>query len=94
MDGLSAYFSPADPVHQKREKAKARELRASLWWRQTVGRGVCHYCETRFPPSELTMDHKIPIARGGESTKKNVVPACKACNTQKGNSLTMASVSE
>ena len=29
------------------------------------------------------MDHLIPIVRGGKSTKKNVVPACKACNTEK-----------
>ena len=36
-----------------------------------------------FPPDKLTMDHIIPVARGGTSTKGNVVPACFACNQSK-----------
>lgn len=30
------------------------------------------------------MDHLIPIARGGKSSKTNCVPSCKDCNTKKG----------
>jgi 5-methylcytosine-specific restriction protein A len=33
------------------------------------------------------MDHLIPIARGGKSERRNVVPSCKECNTKKGNKL-------
>ena len=29
------------------------------------------------------MDHVVPVARGGRSTKGNVVASCKACNTRK-----------
>ncbi len=29
------------------------------------------------------MDHIVPMARGGKSTKGNVVPACKVCNNKK-----------
>ena len=29
------------------------------------------------------MDHVVPVARGGRSTKGNVVASCKACNTAK-----------
>jgi 5-methylcytosine-specific restriction endonuclease McrA len=29
------------------------------------------------------MDHLVPLGRGGRSTRGNVVPACKACNTKK-----------
>ncbi len=76
-------FSPASPEHQKREKAKARELRQSQWWRQEVGKGTCYHCEQRFKATDLTMDHLIPIARGGKSNKKNCVPSCKECNTKK-----------
>lgn len=81
---MSDYFVPASAEHQKREKAKARELRQSQWWRQELGKGLCYYCEQKFKPEELTMDHVIPIARGGKSTKKNCVPCCKECNTKKG----------
>lgn len=77
-------FAPATPEHQKREKAKARELRMSQWWKQEMGKGVCYHCEQKFKPSALTMDHLIPIARGGKSTKNNCVPSCKDCNTKKG----------
>jgi 5-methylcytosine-specific restriction enzyme A len=81
---MKLYFAPASPEHQKREKSKARELRASQWWKQTVGKGSCYHCEQKFKPAELTMDHLIPIARGGKSDKKNCVPSCKDCNTKKG----------
>lgn len=29
------------------------------------------------------MDHIVPISRGGESKRGNVVAACHACNAQK-----------
>jgi len=29
------------------------------------------------------MDHVVPLARGGRSTKANCVPCCKECNTRK-----------
>ena len=29
------------------------------------------------------MDHLVPLGRGGRSTRGNVVPSCKDCNTQK-----------
>jgi 5-methylcytosine-specific restriction endonuclease McrA len=29
------------------------------------------------------MDHQVPLGRGGRSTRGNVVPACKECNTNK-----------
>jgi 5-methylcytosine-specific restriction protein A len=78
------FFIAASAEHQRREKQKARELRSSQWWKNQLGRATCHHCEKRFHPSELTMDHLVPVARGGTSTKGNVVPACKPCNTQKG----------
>lgn len=81
---MKLFFAPASQEHQKREKAKARDLRQSQWWKQTLGKGICYHCEQRFHPSELTMDHLIPIARGGKSDKKNCVPSCKECNSKKG----------
>jgi 5-methylcytosine-specific restriction protein A len=73
----------ADPGHVARERARARDLRASDWWRQQVAAGRCHYCGAAAPPEALTMDHVIPVSRGGRSVKGNVVPACTACNRAK-----------
>ena len=72
-----------DPARLKREREKARELKNSNWWRTLLSRGLCHYCGKKFKASELTMDHVTPLARGGISTRGNIVPACKACNTNK-----------
>ena len=73
----------------KRERRRARELRESQWWKRRLAKGICHYCDRSFPPKRLTMDHIVPISRGGKSTKGNVVPCCKECNTAKKQLLPM-----
>ena len=73
----------------KRQRRKARDLRATEWWKRQCAKGQCHYCQGSFKPRELTMDHIVPIARGGKSTKGNTVPACKACNSAKKQLLPM-----
>ena len=72
-----------DEAHVTRERAKARALRESPWWKEQLAKGLCQYCSGKFPSQELTMDHVIPVARGGRSTKSNVVPCCKSCNSKK-----------
>ncbi|MBN2079884.1 MAG: HNH endonuclease [Spirochaetes bacterium] len=78
-----------DDVSIAREKRKARELRHSAWWRRKTAPGICHYCGGKFNPSALTMDHVIPLGRGGTSEKVNIVAACKECNTRKKTLLTV-----
>lgn len=73
----------------KKEKQKARELRNSQWWKRRCDKGVCGYCNKPTAPGDLTMDHIVPIARGGKSVKGNVIPCCKECNTQKKELLPM-----
>jgi len=72
-----------DDQHVAREKRRARELRRTSWWRRKVSAGVCYYCGRNVGPSELTMDHVIPLGRGGTSDKVNIVAACKQCNNKK-----------
>jgi len=73
----------------RRERAKVRDLRHSQWWKRRLAKGVCHWCGRRFAAAELTMDHIVPIARGGLSTKGNVVTCCKECNNRKKQLLPM-----
>lgn len=80
---MDNFFITADERHIRKEKEKARELRKKGWWKNKLSEGVCHYCGEKFLPAELTMDHIVPVARGGTSTKGNVVPACKECNSKK-----------
>lgn len=81
-DYRSGEFSVLDD-HINREKQKARDLRKTPWWKRKIQEGICYYCKMTFPPVELTMDHKIPLSRGGMSEKINIVPACKECNNKK-----------
>jgi 5-methylcytosine-specific restriction endonuclease McrA len=74
-----------DEKEIKREKSKARDLRASQWWKQKLSKGICYYCGKNFSPQELTMDHVVPLSRGGKSTKGNLVCCCKDCNNKKKN---------
>ena len=41
----------------------------------------CAYCNEEVP---LTVDHIVPLSRGGSNSIENVVPACKHCNSTKG----------
>src|ERR1043166_2655214 len=67
----------------RRERQKARELRSSQWWKRKRSAGICHHCGGKFSPGDLTMDHLIPLIRGGKSTKGNLVPSCKKCNADR-----------
>jgi hypothetical protein len=78
-----------DEAEIRRQRQKARELRHSQWWKRKLARGVCYWCGQQTAPSALTMDHIVPIARGGRSVKGNVVPACKECNRKKKQLLPM-----
>jgi len=66
-----------------KEKEKARRLRRSQWWLNKIQRGVCYYCRREVGRRHLTMDHVVPLSRGGKSKKGNIVPACKECNSKK-----------
>ena len=67
----------------RREKARARVLRQSAWWKRRVQSGVCHYCRRQVGAKALTADHLVPLIRGGRSVRGNLVPACKDCNSKK-----------
>ncbi len=77
------WYEVSDKAHIAKERKRAQELKRSQWWKNILGKGLCHYCGKKFAPAELTMDHTVPVARGGTSTKGNVVPACRACNQRK-----------
>jgi 5-methylcytosine-specific restriction enzyme A len=72
-----------DPKRIKKEREKAQKLKKSQWWKNLLNQGICHYCQKKFPPLQLTMDHVVPLARGGLSNPGNIVPSCKDCNRNK-----------
>jgi len=78
-----SFFIEVSQEDVRREKSKARELRRTQWWKRKLEQGLCHYCGGSFLLENLTMDHVVPIIRGGKTTRANCVPACKECNSRK-----------
>jgi 5-methylcytosine-specific restriction protein A len=80
---LEPDFDAPNAEEIAREKEKARLLRRSAWWTRKVAEGACHYCRREVGSAHLTMDHVVPLSRGGKSRKGNLVPSCKECNNRK-----------
>jgi len=71
--------------HQRARDAKKQfpHIVSSRDWRQAreAFGDMCVYCDT--PVAKPEMDHFVPLARDGQNTKYNVVPACRPCNMKK-----------
>lgn len=89
----SAYKkSHPEKVRQWNEKRRAlqydktpiAELLTEAQWRDILDqyRHRCAYCGKK--SERLTMDHVIPLSKGGKHSANNVVPACQHCNSSKG----------
>lgn len=46
--------------------------------------GTCKYCHENVGNLNLTIDHVVPMSKGGANTISNIVPCCMKCNTIKG----------
>ncbi len=85
VEGVAEYRATEENII--RERYQARDLRRSKWWQRQLAAGRCHHCGGEFLPNQLTMDHLLPLSRGGRSQKGNVAPSCAGCNIQKKNKL-------
>lgn len=79
--------------HRRRTRLKglpSTGVTASEWQaicdahRNDRGDVCCAYCKRACRP---TMDHVVPIARGGLDEPSNVLPACGSCNSSKCDKL-------
>lgn len=47
-------------------------------------RGRCFYCRGSLRAREWSLDHVVPLARGGSDRPSNLVACCARCNWEKG----------
>ena len=51
-----------------------------------IGGATCFYCSSYLNKEEITLDHKIPLSKGGDLTDQdNIILCCQSCNQLKSN---------
>lgn len=88
---------PVPPVPKPEKKPKKKRLSMAQRRKQQIGETAteleiltlfndygwrCLGCDDR--PAKLTIDHVVPVSRGGSSLIDNIQPLCLSCNIKKG----------
>jgi|TARA_R110000822_G_scaffold67870_1_gene165193 5-methylcytosine-specific restriction endonuclease McrA len=93
----SQYYRAKNSGHIRAKKSGyPRKLSIKLYMlaRNSDITAPCHYCKKRLMPDNFQLDHKVPMSKGGFTTKaeiqeeSNLVVCCDACNREKGNEYT------
>jgi len=78
------------PIRQSKKRAK-RLLRMADSFVENVDirviharTGRCYLCEKALSLADATLDHKVPLSRGGDHSYENCDVACGVCNSRKG----------
>ena len=83
---------------EQRDAAGSRLAPTACWasgwkwrmkWLKTYldQQGRCAICRKQQEPGEMTKDHIVPRARGGDSDWQNIQLCCRECNEKKGDRL-------
>jgi len=79
-----------EKVQRTKEKRRSRieatddgTLTGDVIVRLFAGAKHCHYCGKRMRSVDKSLDHVMPLSRGGTHSINNVVVACKPCNFNK-----------
>ena len=86
---VSDSATSTERVRRYREKRKSNGLAQQHYLNPTKKKevlsktdGRCAYCGT---DEHITIDHKVPVGRGGNDEIDNLVAACRPCNAEKRN---------
>ena len=84
----ATWETPVPSVIMLREYMKAKTTvrfsRANVHLRDG---GHCQYCGVSVTGRESTLDHVMPVSKGGKTTWENCVTACGPCNSHKSDKL-------
>lgn len=72
---------------EPRQRRQDKTRRKILFSRQ---RGLCHWCQQPVPFKQSTLDHVIPLSKGGSNGTDNLVMACHPCNAERENNVSLA----
>lgn len=76
-----------DYARRKAAIVKERPFTAEAWENMVLRHHHrCYYCRQERP---LTLDHVMPLTKGGRHVEENIVPACRSCNSRKNNRIVL-----
>ena len=86
---LSSSGLPASSVSVRKKK---KNLKTELRRKRNKAKFFiknpnCFYCGILLTKKSRTIDHFIPLSKGGTNTQENWRAACKQCNHEKGDNL-------
>lgn len=53
-------------------------------WTQQIAFSNCRYCRIKLEANNASLDHQLPISRGGKDESGNLILICMKCNRSKG----------
>ncbi|MDR0950749.1 MAG: HNH endonuclease [Candidatus Ancillula sp.] len=74
-------------IYVKYDKIPKTTLRLSRKAIYARDNNTCYICGKQFGENSLTLDHIIPVSRGGKNSWENLITCCQKCNWDKGNQL-------
>lgn len=91
--GLRGHFRVLSPRERRGRLLKRRGI-AARHQKRAIKRATmrdcsrrCVYCATHLEHACATLDHVLPVSRGGSQSPGNLVIACHSCNQLKGDLL-------
>jgi 5-methylcytosine-specific restriction endonuclease McrA len=81
LNKTQEYYQRRRAILSKNNTLTAKEIKQQ----REMQNGLCFYCKLPLDNNgNGHVDHKIPLIRGGENCKENIVIACSKCNLKKG----------
>jgi 5-methylcytosine-specific restriction enzyme A len=73
-------------IERERELKKTLNLNYFMWLCKKLD-FTCLGCGKKCNEKSITIDHQLPINRGGDNDEWNIIPLCKSCNSRKQDRL-------
>lgn len=82
---MNIYDEPQPPWRKRPRHRKTRRRLRRLSVLLSKQNYYCKYCNKHLTINSATIDHVIPLVKGGENNISNMVASCRDCNIKKGN---------
>lgn len=71
----------ADAIKRRARTRNVSDIAAEM----ILNAKLCAYCDAEITRKTITIDHIIPLSKGGKHEIGNIAPCCRRCNSSKGN---------